>query len=135
MNRIHSVKNLHPDPVFTYNVLDEAGNFNKSIFEPKIEGDVIVHHPIPERLLKFMNRSRAEGLKFNMDKVAAVVLNHEENALIEAGLKEVIPHMPKDIVETPDVLLNKLEAFYRTHSHPKAKGMAKLVRGFKAKFL
>jgi hypothetical protein len=41
----------------------------------------------------------------------------------------------KNIAGTPAKLLDDLEDFYDNQSHPKAKGMAKLVRGFKAKFL
>ena len=89
-----------------------------------------VHHPIPVRLIRFMN---ARGASIDIDKVPGVVLTREEHDLLEKGLKEVIPH--KNMAGTPIQLLNKLEKFYDEHPHPKGKGMAKLVRGYKIKFL
>jgi hypothetical protein len=101
-------------------------------FKTMVKGGSIakVHHPIPVRLIRFMN---TRGAGIDIDKVPGVVLTREEHDLLEKGLKEVIPH--KNIAGTPAQLLDDLAEFYRTQPHPKAKNMAKLVRGFKAKFL
>lgn len=103
-------------------------------FKTMIKGgsEAKVHHPIPERLIRYMNRN---GYSIDIDKVAGVVLTREEHDLIEVGLKQVIPHRKEDIAGNPAKLLDDLAQFYVNHQNPKAKNMAKLVRGFKIKFL
>jgi|GEM_PF-2801822 len=89
-----------------------------------------VHHVVPKRLIAEMNRL---GFNFDVNGVAGAVLTKEEHDLFEKGLKSVIPH--GTLTESPGDYLDALNSFYDKHPSPKGKMMAKIVRGFKSKFI
>ena len=89
-----------------------------------------VHHIIPKRLIKYMNK---KGYNFHVDDVAGAVLSKEDHDLLEEGLKAVIPYSEKAIKGEPADLLADLAKFYANHDDPNVKKLANVVDGFRAK--